>query len=424
MQCEVLEDRQLLASIAVNTTADDTTPDATLSLREAIEVSDGTLAVSSLSTQEQSLVSGAVGASNTIGFNIPTTDSGYNPATGVWTIAVHSALPAISTNAAIINGYSKAGASENTLAVGDNAKLTIAISGTTAGAINGFTINQQGSQVLGLDIEDFVKAGVLITAGGNVQVAGCFIGTDPTGETVASNGTGVELENSLNTIGGPNVGYRNVISGSGNAQTSFFVHDGVYVPDQATNPLNISPSGNVIENNFIGLDAAGTKAIENEYAGVEDSGSGNIYGGTAAGLGNVISANGSAGLDTSGSVTIEGNYIGTDVTGTVALGNGQSGDGILNLEATSANSISTTISNNLISGNTTGIRLSQTVGSQSTYTIANNLIGTNAAGTAALGSGNIGIDLYSVENATVQNNVISDNTIGVRTETSTPSGEL
>jgi hypothetical protein len=53
MSIEVLEDRQLLATITVNTTADDTTADATLSLRQAIEVSDGTLAVSSLSTQEQ-----------------------------------------------------------------------------------------------------------------------------------------------------------------------------------------------------------------------------------------------------------------------------------------------------------------------------------------------------------------------------------
>ena len=131
---------------------------------------------------------------------------------------------------------------------------------------------------------------MLITAGGSVQVAGCFIGTDPTGETAAPNGTGVVIENSFNMIGGPNVGDRNVISGS--AQLGCIVNDGVYVPDQAANPLNIEPTGNVIENNFIGLDAAGTKAIGNEYAGVEDFGSGNTYGGTAAGLGNVISGNG------------------------------------------------------------------------------------------------------------------------------------
>ena len=51
MSLDVLEDRQLLATITVNTTADDTTAGATLSLRQAIEISDGTLSVSSLSTQ-------------------------------------------------------------------------------------------------------------------------------------------------------------------------------------------------------------------------------------------------------------------------------------------------------------------------------------------------------------------------------------
>ncbi len=87
MQLEVLEDRQLLATITVNTTADETAADSTVSLREAIEVSNGTLAVSSLSTQQQAQVSGAVGNTNTIDFNIPKSDPGYNAATGVWTIA-------------------------------------------------------------------------------------------------------------------------------------------------------------------------------------------------------------------------------------------------------------------------------------------------------------------------------------------------
>ena len=46
---DVLEDRQLLSTITVNTTADETTADSTMSLRQAIEVSNGTLPVSSLS---------------------------------------------------------------------------------------------------------------------------------------------------------------------------------------------------------------------------------------------------------------------------------------------------------------------------------------------------------------------------------------
>jgi hypothetical protein len=419
MQVEVLEDRQLLATITVNATADDTTADATLSLREAIEVSDGTLPVASLSKQEQAQVSGAVGATNTIDFNIPKTDPGYDPATGVWTIAVGlNPLPTIGTNAAIINGYSQPGSSKNTLAHGDNAKLTIALRGPLAG-FSGLTIAQQGSRIFGLDIQHF-EDGVEITAGGNVQVAGCFIGTDPAGESEAGNSNGVVIENSYNLIGGPDVGDRNLISGN-------LGSSGIYVPDKMLNPVGIAPTGNVIENNFIGLDATGTKVLVNALEGVEDQGTGNTYGGATPGLGNVISGNGEVGIDSTGSITIEGNYIGTDATGNVALGNGPNasgGRGIVNHELLHATSITTIISNNLVSGNDDGIDVSMVTGSQSAYTIANNLIGTNAAGTSALGNVGTGLALDSVDNATVQNNVISANYEGVVLQTAISSTEL
>jgi CSLREA domain-containing protein len=46
---EPLEGRLLLATLVVNTANDENAPDGTLSLREAIEVSNGTLAISALS---------------------------------------------------------------------------------------------------------------------------------------------------------------------------------------------------------------------------------------------------------------------------------------------------------------------------------------------------------------------------------------
>src|SRR6516162_9661293 len=163
-----------MSTITVNTTADDTSPDTTLSLREAIEVSNGTLPVSSLSTQEQAQVSGPVGSTNTIDFNIPKTDPGYNPATGVWTITPQTQsqgeLPTISNNAAIIDGYSQPGASKNTLAVGDNAKLAVAIDGSQSDN-EGLMINQPGTKVFGLDIENFkVGVGVVIFKATDVQI--------------------------------------------------------------------------------------------------------------------------------------------------------------------------------------------------------------------------------------------------------------
>ena len=134
----------------------------------------------------------------------------------------------------------------------------------------------------------------------------------------------------------------------------YWENDGVYVPDQATNPLNIAPTGNVIENNIIGLDATGTKAIENHYAGVYDSGSGNIYGGTTAGLGNVISGNYAGGLNTSGKRHDRGQLHWHGRDRQCRLGNGQSGAGIFSAESASATSISMTISNNVVSGNYDG----------------------------------------------------------------------
>jgi hypothetical protein len=406
---EALEDRQLLATITVNLTADSTAvTGATLSLRQAIEISNGTLAVSSLSSQQRALVSGTVSGTNTIDFKIPTMDSGYDSATGVWTISPQSGLPAISTNAAIIDGYSQAGASKNTLAQGDNAKLTIAIDGGSAGTESGgLTLGAQGSQVLGLDVKHFAEGGVVIAAPGQVQVAGCFLGTDATGETVAPNGYGVFIENSSNMIGGPNVVDRNVISGNGKGGY------GVYIPSQLINPMGVTPTGNVIENNYIGTDAMGTKGLGNQLIGVEDYGTGNTYGGTTAGSGNLISGNSGIGLDAHGSVTIAGNYVGTDVTGNVALGNGNGGDGIT-ARATTGTAVSVTITNNVASGNAGGgILLSPGLAGQSTYYVANNMIGTNAAGTAALGNGDSGLALGGVENVTVSDNVISGNLDGV-----------
>jgi parallel beta-helix repeat protein len=404
---EALEGRQLLATITVNTAVDSTAAGSTLSLRQAIEVSNGTIPVSSLSTQQQAQVKGAVGNTNTIDFNIPATDPGYTATTGVWTIALKSGLPAISTNAAIIDGYSQPGATENTLAQGNNAKLTIAVDGSGAGNTYGLPVAQPGSQVRGLDIENFGGNGygILITAAGNVQVAGCFIGTDPTGKVAAPNWTGVGIENSSNVIGGPNVGDRNLISGNSNY--------GLYVFDQAGNPQHIEPTGNLIENNEIGTDAPGTKALGNFNYGVWDYGSGDTYGGATGGLGNVISGNVTGGIRTGGSVTIEGNYLGTDVTGNVALGGG---DIFAEQDLSGPPVLSTVITNNVASGNAGwGIYVAgSSQPSQATYMIANNLIGTNAAGTAALGNGLEGL-FVSADNASILDNVISGNAgVGIR----------
>ena len=75
LRLEYLEARTLLAVITVNTALDENSQtDTSLSLREAIEVADGTLAISALSTPEKSQISGSLNTGttpNTIAFAIP-----------------------------------------------------------------------------------------------------------------------------------------------------------------------------------------------------------------------------------------------------------------------------------------------------------------------------------------------------------------
>jgi hypothetical protein len=104
LRVEALEDRTALATFTVSNILDS----GLGSLRDAI-------------TRTNS----SSDPSNTIQFNIP--------GSGVHTINPLSALPTI-TRPALIDGYTQAGSSPNTLAIHDNAVLTIELNGAGAGA--------------------------------------------------------------------------------------------------------------------------------------------------------------------------------------------------------------------------------------------------------------------------------------------------
>ena len=146
---------------------------------------------------------------------------------------------------------------------------------------------------------------MLDTNGGDI-VRGNDLGTDATG-TVAKgdpiNGAadlqnGLAVISSANTIGGTTPAARNVISGNG--------FNGIRIYSGA--------SGNVVEGNYIGTDATGTKAVGNTYNGVEIlDATNNTIGGTAVGEGNVISGNQTNGIPQETDTT--GNLKNTDTTG-------------------------------------------------------------------------------------------------------------
>ncbi len=266
------------------------------------------------------------------------------------------------------------------------------IGGTTAAARN--VIADSGGD--GIAIEG-------ATATGNT-VAGNYIGTDASGLLALGNAAdGVLVENGAanNLIGGSTQAARNVISGNSGegvvifGAESFNTVQGNYIGTNATGTLALGNSGsgvqivgadsntvrdnlisgnmadgihlttdsanfnangqfaelNVLQGNFIGVNAAGTEAISNAGDGVKlaNGSHSNTIGGTAASERNVISGNLVAGIALEGGQTVDniilGNYIGVDATGAHPLGN--AGDGV-SLANAAANIPGT--ANNIIGG--------------------------------------------------------------------------
>ena len=206
-----------------------------------------------------------------------------------------------------------------------------------------------------------------------------YIGTDITGMTAVPNTYGLVINSQFDTVGGVNAADRNVIAGN-------------QIGMQVLQPQD------TVQGNYIGLNAAG-QPLGNFGNGVLLSVPGASIGGTAAGAGNVISANGNGIVVTASGTTIQGNLIGTDPTGTTAMGNTGSGvfvstQGNTTIGGTSAGA------RNVISGNkANGVRIS---GDNTTTgnVIQGNYIGTNAAG-AAMGNSWAGVSIQGAAGTTV-----------------------
>ncbi|HSF11045.1 MAG TPA: DUF4347 domain-containing protein [Nitrospirales bacterium] len=278
--------------------------DGFISLREAIIASNNT---------------GNDGSADQINFNI----AGAGP----HTISPSSALTTL-TDVVVIDGYTQAGSSANTLATGNDGVLQIELNGSGAGSANGLTLGSgsAGSTIRGLIINRFSLQGIQLSSDNNV-VVGNWIGLDNTGAVDQGNAIdGITITGNNNTIGSAAAADRNVISGNND--------EGV----------DIDPgiSGTVIQGNYIGTNISGTAAVGNgqvsvgPWGGIIVDGSNNTIGGANTGEGNLISGNNQWGVWIIGTGNrVLGNKIGTDAAGTVALGN--VGDGIQ--IATSSNKV-------------------------------------------------------------------------------------
>jgi hypothetical protein len=328
--------------------------------------------------------------------------------TGPFTIAPTSALPTI-TDPVIIDGLTQAGASCSSWPPA----LKIILDGVSAGEANGLNITTGNSTVRGLVIHRFRDAtpaftdgnGIKITSGGNNQIECCFLGTEITGTSLTgSSSFGVRIESANNTVGGTATSKRNLISGHDS-------HEIIITGASAT--------GNVVANNFIGVNASGAADVTggtDAGAGVliESGASNNTIGGTSTSARNIISTNGSEGVSitinggTPNNNFVQGNYIGTDVTGTVNLNTGTNQQ-ITGVRIESGNNTvggTAAGAGNLISANRgDGIAILA-----SSNTVQGNLIGTDASGTADLGNESNGVLIFNG----ASNNVIGGTSTAAR----------
>jgi Right handed beta helix region len=209
--------------------------------------------------------------------------------TGPQRITVSSSnLPSI-TNPVIIDGWTQPGFVDKPLieirgssSLGDGIRIT----GGTGSVLRGLIVNSFGDDGIQLN-----------GPGGNV-VEGCYVGLSADGASNMGNGeTGIRIESPNNRIGGKTIPQRNVVSGNHGRD----VLGGIFI-------YGASASGNVVQGNFIGLDATGMFAIGNEARGVAvHDAPGNYIGGVEAGAGNLIAGNRATGVRLWG--VADGNYV-------------------------------------------------------------------------------------------------------------------
>ena len=279
------------------------------------------------------IAANATTAQDTISFNIPQADPGFQAATQHWRINVTNDLPAIE-EAVLIDGYTQPGAVTNTFTPvqgGLNSVLKIEIQGninTSLVALNllGYTALTP-SIFRGLAVNGFQVSQILLAGGVAHQIEGCYIGTDVLGQTALPGNIGINIAPGRTNyqIGGLLAAQRNLIASQQNTAINGFNQTGA-----AQEYVDL-----VIQGNLIGLNRQGTAALINLNPSAPALSflkplRNALIGGNVANARNVISgySAGAIRLDTlddaTGSVDtrIEGNYIGTDVTGTRAIGNG------------------------------------------------------------------------------------------------------
>jgi len=335
-------------------------------------------------------------------FNIPLTDPGYKPAKGIWLIRPNKPLPFFNNGYVEVDGSSQTKNQGNTNPQGPEIYLDGLLAGDKA---KGLEIHSGHNWIHDLGIGSFSQNAIAIIgeASKHNRITGCYIGLDADGKSVMPrngwNGVVIATADS-NLIGGPELGQRNYIAGMG-------LH-GIF--------LSGSPCrGNVIVNNYVGLDVSGMQALPNAKDGIrlEKGPKRNVIGGSNSTERNISSGNGRTGIRLEGagvdSNQVAGNWIGLTAAGTDSLPNAESG--IVLADHVTHNTIggSSQSAGNVISGNRySGVQIRV----NSDYnTLSNNTIGLDPSHNKAFGNNQHGVYIYSAaaNNTIGPGNVIAAN---------------
>jgi parallel beta-helix repeat protein len=318
-------------------------------------------------------------------------------------------------NGATNNTIGGTAAAANTITSNGSDGVFISDSGTSGNMVEGDYIGTDSSSHAGLGNTFY---GVYIQNGATSNTV--------SGSTIANNGT------SSNSLGGVLITGTatsdNVVSGdtiTGNAGDGVEIFTGasgnrIGGTAAAADTITLNhgsgvviagtgTTGNVVEGDFLGTDAAGATGLGNIYQGVyiTNGATGNTVGGTASGSANTIAGNGTAASSshfyanlaitdsgTSGN-TVEGNYIGTNAASASNLGVPDN-YGVFIGYGASGNTVGgdTAAARNIVSGNTSvGVYIfdSDPAGNL----IQGNYIGTNVGGNAALANATTGLLIAS-----------------------------